>query len=152
MLHPSKVDEVIVDEARSARIQEKYKRLVDHGLYENNDLRSFANSQWNAIVHFDDKTLYVFTYPITSTKPTCYIKTCSCGTVIFKEQIEYIVERPVDLEDVLDAIQLALDFVGDELAVPLPTRAFNGVSVDIDGSGEPVPFYPGHTTQPKESD
>lgn len=114
--HPSEVEGFLVDEARGKRIQEKYKRLVDHGLYENNDLRSFANGLWNAIVHFDDKTLYVFTYPIISAQPACYIKTCRCGTVVFKEQIQHVVERPLDIEDVLDAIQLALDFVGDDLA------------------------------------
>jgi hypothetical protein len=115
---PDEVGEVIVDEARSKRIQDKYKRLVDQGLYQDNDMRSFSNHKWVAIVHFNDKTIYVLTYPIVSVQPDCYIKTCACGTVIFKEQLQYIVDRPVDIEDVLDDIQLVLnkpntDFDGD---------------------------------------
>jgi hypothetical protein len=153
--HPSEVDEFIVDEARGKRIQDKYQRLVDHGLYEDNDLRSFANGLWNAIVHFDDKTLYVFTYPIISASPACYIKTCACGTVVFKELLDDADFKGVlDLEDVLDAIQETLDFDGDDryISLPLPTKGFNGVNVDIDGSGDPIPFYPTYLKQPKEAD
>lgn len=117
---------VEVDEERSDRIRNKYQKLVDHGLYENNDLRSFSNSLWNAIVHFDDKTLYVFTYPIISASPACYIKTCSCGTVVFKELLDDVDFKGVlDLEDVLDAIQLTLDFAGDEVGADLPQIPFN---------------------------
>lgn len=105
-------------ENRVERIKAKYQDLVNLGLYENHDLRSFANSLWNAIVHFDDKTLYVFTYPIISGAPVAYIKTCACGTVVYKEHIGDVLGDVVDLEDVLDAIQLVLnkpntDFDGD---------------------------------------
>lgn len=174
--HPDDLDDIIVDKTRSERIKAKYQKLVENGLYENNDLRSFANSQWNAIVHFDDKTLYVFTYPIIAAQPACYIKTCRCGVVLLKEQIHQLVEHPVDIEDVLDAIQLALDFVGDEVtAIRPPGRHpelgrntdFDGdpnvsnphgriqpraVQVDIDGFGEPIPFHPTYAKQTKEAD
>jgi len=98
-----------IDLHRDDRIMAKYKELVDNGLYENSDLRSFGNTQWTAIVHFDDKALYVFTFPIISGTPIAYIKTCSCGTVVYKEFLGDLLGHVVDLEEVLDAIQLALD-------------------------------------------
>lgn len=122
--HTDAAQSVEVDEARSDRIRNKYQKLVDQGLYENHDLRSFSNSLWNAIVHFDDKTLYVFTYPIISASPACYIKTCSCGTVVFKELLDDADFKGVlDLEDVLDAIGEHLDFNGDPEYMSIPLNA-----------------------------
>lgn len=164
---PKDTHAIKVDEARAERIRTKYQRLVDHGLYENSDLRSFSNSQWTAIVHFDDKTVYVFTYPIISGTPVAYIKTCSCGSAVYKEFLGDLLGHVVDLEDVLDAIQLALDFAGDDLVDdPLPTinlyrdpelRLTDKRNTDFDGDPavanphDPIPFHPSYTTQTKES-
>jgi len=102
------------EEARDARIKEKYLNLVERGLYENCDMRSFPLPYATAIALFNDKAIYVMTYPIVSATPAAYIKSCSCGSVVCKERERDDHEGFIDLEKVLDRIAAVLDFDGDE--------------------------------------
>lgn len=104
----------MVDSTRDKRIKEKYQKLVDRGLYEIADMRSFSLGVATAIVHFKDKAIYVMTYPIISATPAAFIKTCACGAVMYKEMDRDIHEPSVDIERVLDGIAQVLDFDGDK--------------------------------------
>jgi hypothetical protein len=122
-------------ENRIERIKSKYTDLVNKGLYENFDSRSFATPLWNAIVHFPSKTVWVYTYPIIGTMPASFIKTCECGGVHFKDLQQDHDEDKVDMESVLDSIRKSLDI--DDALLKLEF--------------EPIPFNPSYTTQTKET-
>jgi hypothetical protein len=147
--HTDVAHSVEVDEERSSRIKAKYQKLVENGLYENHDLRSFSNTLWFSIVHFDDKTIYVFTYPMVSATPAAYIKTCTCGSVVFKELDRDIHERVVDLEDVLDAIALP-DYAQFCLRDQHNTD-FDG-DPDVPNPHAQIPFNHPYLKQTKEAD
>jgi hypothetical protein len=116
----------MIDNERDGRIKEKYQALVDAGLYEQSDMRSFQLGSAVTIVHFNDKTLYVMTYPILSATPAGYIKTCSCGTVMYKELERDIHEVDIDLEKILDAIALEVDSKEDLSLLDKPNTDFDG--------------------------
>jgi hypothetical protein len=140
-------------EARDKRIKEKYQKLVDRGLYENCDMRSFPLGLATAIVHFKDKAIYVMTYPIISATPAAFIKTCACGAVMYKEMDRDIHEPSVDIERVLDGIAQVLDFDGDkpttgiELSGRNPELHYDSPNTDFDGD----PDVPNPHAKPSES-
>jgi hypothetical protein len=116
--HTDVAHSIEVDEERSSRIKTKYQKLVDDGLYEQQDGRSFTHALFTAIVHFPSKTIWVYTFPIIAAAPSCFIKTCKCGGILYKDLQPEHEEAPVDMEEVLNFIHVYLDALGDQAYVP----------------------------------
>lgn len=98
---------------RTNRIKVKYQKLVDDGLYEQQDGRVFTHALFTAIVHFPSKAIWVYTFPIIAGAPVCFIKTCK-GGILYKDLRPEDDEVTVDMEEVLDFVQLYLDTLGGQ--------------------------------------